>query len=237
MSPSNAIEAQAPAVAAAPAEESLTDIERENAEYVENIVRNMELDDEIARREAEKDGNKRKGKGKEKGKAPRRRRATQRKGKDNGDKAPQGSKEVEDDDFEAFQRRRAMQHNDDDNDNDDGDDGDDDEGKHSSKLWTTESITAMLEFILTNHQRFDKKGSGYKPQMWTEMRRFLESIGLVRTKKQLQNKYNNLKALWIQREWLKNQSGFGIDPDTMRITAPSACWEDLKRVSISISFI
>ena len=64
------------------------------------------------------------------------------------------------------------------------------------------------------------------------MKKSLESIGLVRTTKQLQNKYNSMRTLWIQREWLKNQSGFGIDPDNMRITAPAACWEDLRQVSI-----
>ena len=185
---------------------------------------------------------KKKGKGEGKETAPPRRLATQR------------SKENNDENDDASQPPRATRsgknqgrgysksdaftiQDDDDVDKNDDVDENNEENKHGSKLWDTASITLTLEFILNSLPRFDKTGSSYKPQLWTELRRHMEARGHVRTIKQLQNKVTHMRTLWHQREWLKKQSGFGIDPTTMRITAAENCWEDLKRVSIFISHL
>ena len=59
----------------------------------------------------------------------------------------------------------------------------------------------------------------------------MEGDGYVRTSKQLQNKYGDLKARWIEREELKDKSGFGVDPVTSRVTAPAGAWDAIKEVS------
>ena len=103
-------------------------------------------------------------------------------------------------------------------------------GTADSALWTEESVEAMLWLIKDMKAQYEKPGSGYKARLWTETKKALEIKGYVRTTKQIQNKFGSIKNRWRDREWLLKQSGFGIDPDTKRVTAPSPCWEALRTV-------
>ena len=98
--------------------------------------------------------------------------------------------------------------------------------------WSDEA-TRQLLILLNNFQdQYGNNGNGFKLSVWTQVSNLLKEKGYLRTAKQAQNKFTMIKARWKDREYLKNLSGFGIDPTTKRITAADQCWEDLKKVSI-----
>lgn len=103
-----------------------------------------------------------------------------------------------------------------------------------SVLWTTESVTAMLQSILDVRVKYDNGAGGFKQGIWRSIKEKLEAAGCVRSAKQIQNKFAGIKKRWHERRSLLLISGFGINPNTKRIEASDECWEDLKVSIISI---
>jgi hypothetical protein len=105
--------------------------------------------------------------------------------------------------------------------------------KRASLIWTD-----MMEETLFNElYRQDRLGKradiGFKSEAWAVVRDTVQDAYtgcIVIDVSQLKNKESNYKALYKDWRWLREQSGFGRDPDTGRITASIQAWNDVIKV-------
>ena len=87
---------------------------------------------------------------------------------------------------------------------------------------------------LHRQDRLGKRADiGFKSEAWTVVRDTVQDVytgHIVIEVSQLKNKESNYKALYKDWKWLKEQSGFGRDPDTGAITASLQAWTDVIKV-------
>jgi hypothetical protein len=70
----------------------------------------------------------------------------------------------------------------------------------------------------------------FKSEAWTVVRDAVQDVyagHIVIEISHLKNKESNYKALYKDWKWLKEQSGFGRDPDSGAITASFQAWSDV----------
>ena len=74
--------------------------------------------------------------------------------------------------------------------------------------------------------------SSLKQEAWNRASKALKDAhGITVSKPQLMNKYDNAKKKYRVWRALREQSGFGYDPDTKCITAPDHVWDAYIKVS------
>ena len=81
---------------------------------------------------------------------------------------------------------------------------------------------------------------GFKSEVWAVVRDTVQDVckgNIVINVSQLKNKESNYKALYKDWRWLREQSGFGRDPDTGKITASIQAWNDVIKVYFHYFYI
>ena len=70
--------------------------------------------------------------------------------------------------------------------------------------------------------------SGFKKEAWIAVNKaILDTFGVTVSTQQCKSKVDNQKKLWREYNWLKYQSGFGINESTGRIKAGEQAWADI----------
>ena len=102
--------------------------------------------------------------------------------------------------------------------------------------WTIEMEATMYSTLCIQVQLGKRADSGFKKEAWQAVNKaILEASGVIITTKQCKSKADAQKALWREFNWLKDQSGFGIDRETGLITARDQAWRDVIAISNSIT--
>lgn len=104
--------------------------------------------------------------------------------------------------------------------------------KKASINWSDIMEETMFDTLLDQDRRGKRADAGFKAEAWTIVRKAVQEVytrSLLIEVSQLKNKESNYKALYKDWKWLKEQSGFGQDPETGLITASKESWIEVIR--------
>jgi hypothetical protein len=99
--------------------------------------------------------------------------------------------------------------------------------KKTSLIWTDIMEETMFDALLDQDRRGKRADVGFKSEAWTLVREAVQQVYIRRLSievLQLKSRESNYKALYKDWKWLKEQSGFGQDPETSLITASKESW-------------
>jgi hypothetical protein len=98
--------------------------------------------------------------------------------------------------------------------------------------WTVEMEALMYSTLCTEVQRGKRADNGFKKEAWLAVcKAILDTFQVTVTIDQCKSKADNQKAQWRDYNWLRNQSGFGINEATGLIEAGEGAWADVIKVS------
>jgi hypothetical protein len=121
-----------------------------------------------------------------------------------------------------------------------------DSNQHAKKqrkanlIWTDKMEETLFSELLGQGHLGKRADMGFKSEAWTVVRDAVQEVytgSLVIEVLQLKSKESNYKVLYKDWKWLKDQSGFGRDPDTGAITACLQAWNDVIKVPFYYFYI
>jgi hypothetical protein len=98
--------------------------------------------------------------------------------------------------------------------------------------WTVEMEAVMYSTLCIQVQLGKRADSGFKKEAWQAVcEAILDTFQVTVTTAQCKSKADNQKVLWREYNWLRYQSGFGINEETGLIEAGEGAWADVIAVS------
>jgi hypothetical protein len=102
--------------------------------------------------------------------------------------------------------------------------------KKTPVTWSALEETVLVNLLIEHHQRGNSSESGFKSIVFTEIATKLRETppeqGPEKDADSCRNKYNNLKGDWKIVNKMVQQSGWGWDRETGRVTAPKMVFDD-----------
>jgi hypothetical protein len=103
---------------------------------------------------------------------------------------------------------------------------------HPFKGWSIDMEGVLYSTLCTQVELGKRADSGFKKEAWYAVTKaILDAFHVVVSVKQCKSKVDNQKTLWREYNWLKNQSGFGVNEETGLIEAGDGAWADIISVS------
>ncbi|EFP74748.1 uncharacterized protein PGTG_00704 [Puccinia graminis f. sp. tritici CRL 75-36-700-3] len=96
-------------------------------------------------------------------------------------------------------------------------------------IWTNNQRSSLLELIASQNAAGHATDNGnLKKEGWSAVIKKLNlKHGLDLTSEQVKNQKNQLRKLFVDYQFLRNQSGFGWDEDISTVTADETVWDEL----------
>ena len=105
------------------------------------------------------------------------------------------------------------------------------ESKETAGAEWNDERTRLLIRLLLKHVAGSTSENGIKEQVWQQiLESFNQQFKLNWNKDQLHNRYDSLKRDYGIFKQMKNNSGFGWDPDNDTPTATEKVWEAVLKV-------
>ncbi|KAI7943044.1 hypothetical protein MJO29_012888 [Puccinia striiformis f. sp. tritici] len=103
--------------------------------------------------------------------------------------------------------------------------------KQGNHIWTKEERITLLSLMLDQVALGKGTDNGnLKGEGWSQVAKEMKAeFGIEFQIEHLKNQKNDLRKIFINTEFLRNQSGFGWDDSTKMITADSDTWDELIR--------
>ena len=96
----------------------------------------------------------------------------------------------------------------------------------NSAKWIAPNLSIFVALLLEAIVSGKGDGTGFKSQVWGAINvEFNDQTGLNYERSQLISKYSELKGKYKIFSALKNNSGFGWDPEKLIPTAPDDVWD------------
>ena len=97
--------------------------------------------------------------------------------------------------------------------------------------WTFEMEETLFLTLVEQVGLGKRADSGFKKEAWIACCNAIEkATGQLVSIEKCKGKADTMKALWRELNWLKDQSGFGWDEDTMLVKAGDQAWKDVIKV-------
>lgn len=101
--------------------------------------------------------------------------------------------------------------------------------------WSVEMEALMYSTLCIQVGLGKRADNGFKKEAWQAVNKaILDAFRVVITTQQCKSKADSHKGLWREYNWLKDQSGFGINEYTGLIEAGEQAWADIIAVGCQV---